>query len=85
MTDLYAAAALVRDGPGLSAFARALLAEVHENARDGRPFASENFDLGSCLESIAEWSETELADRELAGANPFAAAARVLLVGHYHE
>lgn len=83
--DLHADVATITDGSELAAFVRNLIGQVHLNAGANGPFNAENFDLEAFLTSIAEWSETEGAQRQISAANPYSAIAGALLVGHYHE
>ncbi|MEM0988811.1 MAG: hypothetical protein AAGK00_08005 [Pseudomonadota bacterium] len=83
MTDIHAAVAQVSDAESFGFFVRALRRQVDQNAQAG-PFQAENFDLGSVLVSLDQWRETPSA-AQIDRMNPWAAAAKILLVGHYHE
>ncbi|MEM7742357.1 MAG: hypothetical protein AAF409_01495 [Pseudomonadota bacterium] len=83
MSDLYAAAQTVDDAQSFGFFVRALRRQVDQNAQSG-PFQAENFDLGSVLDTLSDWTETPGAQK-INAMNPWAAAAHVLLIGHGHE
>ena len=85
MTDARDLAEAV-DGPDRFArFVQTLRAEVRHNAEHSGPFNAENFDIDDFLEAMQSWSSTQVPEDRIAAMNPWAAAARLLLVGHYYE
>lgn len=84
MSDLYTAVAHIHDAHSFRIFVARLRAEAEENAETNGPFPTENYNIGDILDSVSGWSTTDEA-RQIDTANPWAAAARILLAGHYHE
>lgn len=85
MTDARAVAEAVTGPESFIAFVAALRAEVLHNAEHSGPFPVENYNFDDALESMQLWASTQVPNDRVAGMNPWAAAARLLLVGHYHE
>ena len=85
MSKLYDQVTGVSDAETFAAFVRELRAEVLHNAQHSGPFLSENYDIDDYLEAMQAWSSTDIARTEIARLNPWASAARLLLVGHYYE
>lgn len=83
MSDFHEAAQRVTDAESFGFFVRALHRQVAQNAQSG-PFQAENFDLGAVLETLAQWTDTPAA-AEVDQMNPWAAAAKILTVGHFHD
>ena len=73
-------------GPeSFAAFVATLRETVRYNAEHNVPFNAENFDIDDFLEAMQTWSSTQIAKDRVSGMNPWAAVARLLLVGHYYE
>jgi hypothetical protein len=73
-------------GPeSFAAFIEALRATIKHNAENSGPFNAENFDIDDVLEAMQSWSSTQVNHDRIAEMNPWAAAARLLVVGHYYE
>ena len=85
MTGARAMLKDVRDPVSFAAFTARLKAEVHENAAQSGPFDAENFDLDRFLTSVQQWASLHEIRDTIVTDNPWRAAARVLLAGHYHE
>ena len=85
MTDARAMLPGVEDATSFAAFAARLKVEVHENAAASGPFDAENFDLDRFLTSVQQWASLHEMRDTIVTDNPWRAAARVLLAGHYHE
>ncbi len=85
MSKLYDDIDRVTDARSFAAFAARLRLEVASNAERTGPFPCENYDIDSFLEAMQEWASTGTAAREIPASNPWRAAARFLLVGHYYE
>ena len=85
MSELYSQLQHVCDPKSFARFAAALRQEVHENAEKSGPFQAESYDLGSALEAVEHWSSTQEKVDTIITDNPWRAAARILLIGHYYE
>ena len=73
-------------GPeSFASFVEALRANIVHNAQHSGPFNAENFDIDDFLEAMQAWSSTQLHEDQVIAMNPWAAVARLLVVGHYYE
>ena len=85
MTDPHDMVQTITGPESFAAFVDALRKAIKHNAEHSGPFNAENFDIDDFLEAMQSWSSTQDAEDRIAEMNPWAAAARLLVAGHYHE